>query len=868
MKVTGASWAAFGSGVIFSALAFFLFSSIPQSRIVNTLSFYHQYLKVLSPISQSPRPPQLVTLGDASPFHAPRYNVFAELSSEERRDVVTFLYENSDILNLTERTVNFDSPNWINQIEVLRPNKSDAVSYLDNGGPEPCRYATVSVVQNDGSNAFLAEYQIGPIPISNDTGVQRLVFPHNSGRNDVQTTIPDMVLFFWIVMGKGNDVQDITEDLLGAKVNMLDPLGPNSLGLGARPILIEDGRMIFWLEFFRTGPRSNGLSLLPQGLYVKLDVSSLDPEDWTTSEWFYNGVLYPDIDTFRRAWNSSDFVKTSRNLDGAWTDTEDFMSKPPGRSQPPPLSIQPCGPRYQLDHKQQYITWMGFSFYLATSPATALSLFDIRFNDTRIIYHLGLQEALAHYAGSEPIQSGLEFLDTLFGMGSQANTLVPGYDCPAYADYLDVSYHKGERTYTNKRAICIFEFTSDAPLQRHTSEWSVTVSRNTYLVIRSVSTVGNYDYTIDYLLYLDGSIEVKVRASGFIFGAFAGHPEIHPNNHSSTAGHEATTDELRSRTQSDPSIPHPHSGYGYQIHPSVSTSLHDHVLLFRCDFDISRPSGSNDTFQRVSINPYTHRYPWDGPDFPPRNTMRLTHHPSLPNETPLNWPHNSADLYLIQSPELNAWGEHRAYRIQPGTGMGTPSHLTILNSTSLRKSAAWSSADLWVLKNHPDTEPAGAHYLNYLCPNDPLVDFAKMADDEPLADEEAGGEDLVVYFNLGGHHVPHSGDIPNTLMHTSASSVILSPFNYFDEDVSKASRQGVRVDAKTRDDVGWVEGMRVVGGGRYEDARHEKEGTLVLDIKADLEPDVDGYFEADREGMPVGKSVGGGLWGWWPRIVE
>lgn len=94
------------------------------------------------------------------------------------------------------------------------------------------------------------------------------------------------------------------------------------------------------------------------------------------------------------------------------------------------MSIQPYGPRCQLDRKQQYIAWMGFSFYLATSPSTALSLFDIRFNDSRITYHLGLQEALAHYAGSEPIQSRLKFLDTLFGMGaswipSSLGTTVP-----------------------------------------------------------------------------------------------------------------------------------------------------------------------------------------------------------------------------------------------------------------------------------------------------------------------------------------------------------------------------------------------------------------------------------------------------------
>jgi primary-amine oxidase len=68
-----------------------------------------------------------------------------------------------------------------------------------------------------------------------------------------------------------------------------------------------------------------------------------------------------------------------------------------------------------------------------------------------------------------------------------------------------------------------------------------------------------------------------------------------------------------------------------------------------------------------------------------------------------------------------------------------------------------------------------------------------MANGEEL-DED--GEDLVLYFNLGGHHVPSSQDVPNTLMHTSASSVMFMPFNYFDGDVSRAVRQGVRIDRR------------------------------------------------------------------------
>jgi hypothetical protein len=266
---------------------------------------------------------------------------------------------------------------------------------------------------------------------------------------------------------------------------------------------------------------------------------------------------------------------------------------------------------------------------------------------------------------------------------------------------------------------------------------------------------------------LDGSIEVKLRASGYIFGAF--HAE--PRSSSALASRSSSSNE-----------------YGYRIHPGVQTSIHDHVVNFRADFDICGPKN---TLVHTSLEPLQRQYSWDEPEVSgPRNTMHLLHQP-VTHETGLNWPKNSAGMYLITAPNsTNKWGETRAYRILPGTGMGNPSHLTILNSTTLGNSASWSSSDLWVLKNHPATEPGSAHHYNYLDPAEPLVDFNKMVEDREAIEDE----DLVVYFNLGGHHVPSSQDIPNTLMHTSASSVLFMPFNYFDDDVSKQWRQGVRID--------------------------------------------------------------------------
>lgn len=464
--------------IIFSSLAYLLFSAFASRPI--TQQDLDSFASLKNPHKH---------------FQAPAENPWAELDEVEASQLYVWLHENSHLFPSGGEGAPQGS-DTLNLIELLRPNKSDVIDYLDSNGPLPERWARLSNLETKGDDAFIVEYMVGPLPPSNKTEVLPLTYCHNSGRNNVQSPISDVFALLDWALAIGANASDITLDLLGAQTNPDDPDDPDGLVIGSRPALIDSGKMVHWLEFFGPGMKSDGRSMLPQGLYVKLDIPSANPDTWLIGQWFYNGILYDNDTMLREAMKSPDFDRLVINKDGSWTDTEDFESPAPERDMPPPLSIQPYGPRYHLDRSENYISWMGFSFYLSTAQATALSLFDIRYNNSRIIYHLGLQEALAHYAGVEPLQSGLEFLDTFFGMGKMMFSLVPGLDCPGHAEYIDMSYHRGGKMYTNRNAICVFEYTSDAPLQRHTSTLSATVSRNTYLVVRSVSTVGNYDYTV------------------------------------------------------------------------------------------------------------------------------------------------------------------------------------------------------------------------------------------------------------------------------------------------------------------------------------------------------------------------------------
>lgn len=693
--------------VIFATLvAFYTFSSPSASTLISV------------PISTS-----------KESFQAPRSNVWADLTEDEADSVYTLVRDEFADLNLT-KAPRSARENSISFIETLKPNKTDVLPYIEGASVPPPRWARVALSQVVDGEALLVYYMVGPLPVSSKTEILPLTYTYNSGRNYVRNPIADFASLQDFSLGLAENASDITQELLGATANRAKPNDPEGLLSIPRPVRIADGALVQWIQLYRPGMKSNARSILPQGIYIKVNTTSTAIEEWSVGEWFYNGVLYESGDELRTALRKPGFLKTPPNLDGPWTDTEDFDSAPAGRELPPPVVVQPNGPRYGLDRKAKYVSWMGFDFYITTTQSAGIGLFDIRFKGDSVLYELGLQEAMAHYAGDDPTQGGLEFLDTFFGMGKNAFELVPGYDCPAYADYLPATYHYSESANTIPNSVCVFEYTADYLLSRHTSQFAVTASRNTYLTVRSVSTVGNYDYTIDYIFYLDGAIEVKVRASGFIFAAFY-------------AANAPESDDA----------------YGYRIHDAISSSMHDHVINFKADFDVV---GTANDFFHAQIKPVSRSYQWDKPEVDLRNTMHLEEHP-VGSEMGIDWPKNGGEMYLVYNREnLNAWGEMRGYRITPGTGMGTPPHLTVLNSTTLGDSARWAEKDLWILRRK-DTELKSADPLNFLEPLNPIINFEKMADHESLHHEDYDG-DLVVYFNLGAHHVPHSGDIPNTLV--------------------------------------------------------------------------------------------------------
>lgn len=265
--------------------------------------------------------------------------------------------------------------------------------------------------------------------------------------------------------------------------------------------------------------------------------------------------------------------------------------------------------------------------------------------------------------------------------------------------------------------------------------------------------------------------------------------------------------------------------------------MHDHVLNYKLDMDVL---GTANTLTTTKLVPTTETYPWSFGTA--RNTMKLTRGQiSNEDDGKLSWGDNSATMWAIVNTDApNEFGENRGYRIMPATA---PMHLTVQNSTNLAKAAQWATHDFFVTRQK-DTEPRSAHPANSQDVHDPIVDFDAFFDGESLEQE-----DLVLWFNLGMHHVPHTGDLPNTVFTTAHSGLQILPLNYLAGDPSRETVNMVRVDYSGGPNVTTVETFGqllptcAVDLAEYEPDLHSYTGDVVI-RKFPFDPN-DPYLETD-----------------------
>lgn len=92
-----------------------------------------------------------------------RPNLFQDLTPYELTAAYSYLKKQTS-LYLTPFDKATLKDNFVYTIELFPPKKTDALRYLDHGGPRPSRQARVIIFHGAAKRPFVREYLVGPLP--------------------------------------------------------------------------------------------------------------------------------------------------------------------------------------------------------------------------------------------------------------------------------------------------------------------------------------------------------------------------------------------------------------------------------------------------------------------------------------------------------------------------------------------------------------------------------------------------------------------------------------------------------------------------------------------------------------------------------
>jgi primary-amine oxidase len=118
-------------------------------------------------------------------------------------------------------------------VEVLKPNKTDALAYHNGTSGPPLRWARAAMVHAGDTQSLIVNYmvfhhpaqhrevteltsKVGPLPLQNDALLIPLEFCYNSDRNYVLNPLPDPATFQSWQSSFIHNYSDIIQTLLGA----------------------------------------------------------------------------------------------------------------------------------------------------------------------------------------------------------------------------------------------------------------------------------------------------------------------------------------------------------------------------------------------------------------------------------------------------------------------------------------------------------------------------------------------------------------------------------------------------------------------------------------------------------------------------
>ncbi|XP_046552039.1 amiloride-sensitive amine oxidase [copper-containing]-like [Haliotis rubra] len=572
--------------------------------------------------------------------------LFELLTTEEMEQVRNFLKREGLISSIDGTPSLRDS--YIYGMSLYLPQKSAALKHLDKGERSPGRFADVHVHRGNRNSPDLMEYRVGPLGESMTAQAMYTdgELPYNSRPRD------------------GIEWDGLTEQVTRAMA-ILRPLLQESFdgayypngGLTfhpqAPPGLQPDERETRFVMALHVEGTARGRDLHPLPLTGTVHNPGVDTRKWYTHSFYYlNQGPFASAEELLSAYSNGTVRKFS--FSKGYRQTIFATSFPKQNSdkrrqyastKSPPRSYTPSGHRFVInDHN---IKWMGWDFTVGASQFRGPSIFNVKFKDERIVYENSLNDVVLVYASDVSSGANTIYMDATFGVGEFQN-VIRGVDCPDHAAILGATWFNSySQSPVSAKTICVFETAGEQALWRRKDKYAAGLANN-HLIVRIPMSVGNYDYTIDFMFHLDGTLKTEAVASGYLQASFWD-PE---NPH---AGTEKSTDP-----------------FGFRLGEYTHGALHDHTFGFKVDLDIL---GTDNSFEVIHWKAgdvlkalKTQSNIATKPSYFLYNETRYIEWETLQKESGLKIDMSRPQFWtVVNENQKNRWGAKRGYRIVPET---------------------------------------------------------------------------------------------------------------------------------------------------------------------------------------------------------
>jgi primary-amine oxidase len=403
----------------------------------------------------------------------------------------------------------------------------------------------------------------------------------------------------------------------------------------------------------------------------------------------------------------------------------------PARTSLKPIHVtQPEGPSFSLDG--EVVTWEGWRLRVGFDAREGLTLHQVSLQDRPVCYRASIAEMMVPYADPGPARFWQNYFDAgEYLLGQQVVSLTLGCDCLGEIRYLDAVLPTGDgEPLEVPNAICLHEEDTGVAW-RHNDLFtgSSETRRMRRLVVSSFVAIGNYDYGFFWYLYLDGRIELEVKATGVVF---------------TSAYVEG-------------------SRWATQVAPGLGAPYHQHLFSARLDMTVDGVGNAVDEveLERVPVGPGNQH----GNAF----TRKVTRLARESEAARVADPAVGRTWQVVNPARTNRLGQPVAYALDP-----QPAPLLAADAgAAITGRAAFATRHLWVTRYDPTERYAAGDLPNQHPGGAGLPAYA-------AADRDLDGQDIVLWHTFGMLHFPRPEDWP--VMPVATCGFTLRPVGFFDRN--------------------------------------------------------------------------------------